>query len=142
MQFNETTLNFVMRLAEHAGIYFYSKHALGTHTIVFCDEMNPTLPGYEKIPFLTPRERTLQSEEHITEWIVEQQVRSGSFATRSYNFLQPGADLEKSETVKNKHSNDELEIYEWAGTYGDHDEGEKTASARLGICLATIRWRD
>jgi len=63
VQFNETKLNFVKRLAEEVGIYFYVKHDMGTHAIVFTDGGHMTLPQYDKIPFLTPTTRTMNIEE-------------------------------------------------------------------------------
>ena len=34
VQYQETDMNFVMRLMEHEGIYFSFEHAAGTHTLV------------------------------------------------------------------------------------------------------------
>ena len=40
VQYQETDLNFVMRLMEHEGIYFYFEHTKGRHTLVLIDDMS------------------------------------------------------------------------------------------------------
>lgn len=130
VQFNETTLNFVKRLAEQVGIYWYVRHEMGVHTVVFCDGTHPTLPDYAQIPFLTPGSRTLESEEQISEWHVENELKSGRFTTRSYNFKHPKANLHVNEVVRKDHANDSLEMYEWNGAYAERDEGAKLVTVR------------
>jgi type VI secretion system secreted protein VgrG len=130
VQFNETVLNYVKRLAELAGIYWYIRHEMGAHTIVFCDGANPTLADYSTIPFLTPGSRTLAAEEQISEWHVENELKSGRFTTRSYNFKHPKANLQVNEIVHKDHANDALEMFEWSGAYAERDEGAKLVTVR------------
>jgi type VI secretion system secreted protein VgrG len=130
VMYNETTLNFVKRLAEEAGIYFYTRHADGSHVICFTDGGHPTLPEYATIPFLTPNQRTLDAEEYISEWEVQHEVHSGRYVTSSYNFKTPDAHLDKIDLMPKEHTFDALETYEWHGGYPDHDEGAKLARVR------------
>jgi type VI secretion system secreted protein VgrG len=130
VQYQETKLHFVKRLAEQAGIYFYARHELGRHTIYFTDGQHSPLEDYATIPFLTPNQRTLEGEEYITEWQVQTQVQSGRYATRSYNFKTPNSTLDQIQDVRKGHSNDGLEMYEWGGTYADRGDGGKLAEVR------------
>jgi len=130
VQYQETKLHFIKRLAEEAGIFFYVKHELDKHTIFFTDGRHSALPDYEVIPFLTPSERSLDCEEYISEWVVHNQVRSGRFATRSYNFLTPNSTMDQIQELGKGHTNDGLEIYEWSGTYAGRDAGGKLAEVR------------
>ena len=52
MQYRETDFNFVSRLMEHEGIYYYFKHDDGQHTLVLTDSNSghSAFPGYEHDP--------------------------------------------------------------------------------------------
>jgi len=130
VMFNETVLNYVKRMAELVGIYWFIRHEMGTHTIVFTDGIHPTLDDYSTIPFLTPGSRVLESEEQISEWHVENEVKSGRFTTTSYNFKHPRANLLMDEIVRKDHANDSLEMFEWTGSYAERAEGAKLVTVR------------
>src|SRR2546423_594138 len=53
VQYRETDFNFVSRLMEQEGIYYYFKHAQGTHILVLADgnSSHPTFPGYAEVSF-------------------------------------------------------------------------------------------
>jgi type VI secretion system secreted protein VgrG len=130
VMYGETSLNFVKRLAEEVGIYFYVKHDLGSHTICFTDGGHTTLPEYSTIEFLTPGSRPMDADEYITEWEVQHDVKSGSYVTNSYNFKAPDARNLKIDADEKGHTNDSLEMYEWHGGYPDLAEGSKLARVR------------
>jgi type VI secretion system secreted protein VgrG len=130
VMFDETKLNFVKRLAEEVGIYFYTKHEKDVHTIVFTDGGHMTLPQYAKIPFLTPTTRTMDIDEQVKEWHIEHQLHSGRYVTNSYNFKTPDARLQKIDDLPKGHTHDDLEMYEWHGRYPDTGEGALLARTR------------
>ncbi len=130
VQYNETSLTFIKRLAEEAGIYWYVRHDLGSHTIVFCDGTNPATAGYEEITFVTPSARSLEADEHILEMHFQNDLKSGRYVTRSYNFKHPTANLEQIQTVPKGHDNDALEMFEWTGTYMERGEGGDLTTVR------------
>jgi len=53
VQYGESDFNFVSRLMEEEGIYYYFSHASGKHNLVLSDSVSAhdRVPGYEKIPF-------------------------------------------------------------------------------------------
>jgi type VI secretion system secreted protein VgrG len=130
VNYNETILTFIMRLAEDAGIYWWVRHALDSHTIVFCDGTHPTLPDYENIAYLTSGTRSLEAEEYITEWHIQNTVTSGRYRTRGYNFAHPSANLDRTDIDAKGHDNDSLEMYEWTSTYTERDEGGKQVTVK------------
>jgi len=130
VQYQETALNFVKRLAEEVGLYFYVRHDANSHTIVFTDGSHGTLPEYAKIPFLTPSLRTLDAEEYVKEWKTQHEVRSGRFVTTSYDFKSPGANLLRTDGAPKGHTSDSYEVFEWSGAYTDRDDGAKRARVR------------
>lgn len=131
VQYQESNLNLVKRLAEEVGIYFYTKHALGSHTIVFTDGIHSTLDEYDTIEYLTPGSRPMEADEYIKEWNVVHEVQSGAYVTDSFNFQAPNANLQRNDQKQNDHAFDSLEIYDFHGGYPEHDDGTKIAKTRL-----------
>lgn len=131
VQYQESNLNFVLRLAEEVGIYFYTKHALGQHTIVFTDGIHSTLPEYDSIEYLTPGTRPMEADEYVKEWNVIHEVQSGKYVTDSYNFQAPHANLTRNDQKQNDHAFDSLEIYDYHGGYPEHNDGTQIAKTRL-----------
>jgi type VI secretion system secreted protein VgrG len=58
VQYRETDFNFVSRLMEQEGIYYYFKHEIDKHTLVLADSVSSheAFPGYEKLPYFPPDE--------------------------------------------------------------------------------------
>ncbi len=54
VQYRETDFNFVSRLLEHEGIYYYYRHTDGHHTLVLTDSIDKheAIPGYETLQFI------------------------------------------------------------------------------------------
>ena len=91
VQYRESDLNFISRILEQAGIYYFFKHAEGKHTLVLADSANAhhTSPGYERVPYFTPSEREMRQQEHIDTWILSRQIRQGHVTLRDFNFTYP-----------------------------------------------------
>ena len=56
VQYRETDFNFVSRLMEEEGIYYYVRHTDGHNTVVLTDSTgkHTPSPGYEKMTFIAP----------------------------------------------------------------------------------------
>ncbi|MGD8592273.1 MAG: type VI secretion system tip protein TssI/VgrG, partial [Gammaproteobacteria bacterium] len=70
VQYRETDFNFVSRLMEHEGIYYYFKHQDGKHILVLSDSVSAhqTFPGYEEIPYYPPQQQGQRERDHISDW--------------------------------------------------------------------------
>lgn len=130
VQWNESAYHFVSWIAEQYGLYFYTRHSKDGHVIVFTDGLHPTLPEYDTITFLVPGSRNLKQEEYISDMEIRNEVRSGRYVTRSYDYKNPKANLERGSTIRRGHANDALEVFEWEGNYVDRDAGEKQVRVR------------
>src|ERR1043165_8450062 len=53
VQYRETDFNFISRLLEQEGVYYFFTHENGKHTIHLCDSPAAHTPfkGYEQVPF-------------------------------------------------------------------------------------------
>ena len=129
VQYRETAHDFVSRLMEQEGIYFYFKHADNNHTLVLADgySAHDTVSSYEDIPFYQPdagggaRRRDRQ---HVFDWRVTQHVQPGAFSVKDFDFEKPSADLEAKLNGPDGHAQDAHEIYDYPAEYKDAGEGE------------------
>src|SRR5689334_2280723 len=81
VQYRETYFDFLSRLMEEEGIYYFFKHEKDKHTMVLCDDKGSHKPakGFEKVPFIDPEENAHPRDEHFSEWDVEQELQSAAF---------------------------------------------------------------
>ncbi len=133
VQYQETDLNFVMRLMEHEGIYFYFEHADGVHTMMLADDMSCHSPmaGKSTIKYFGLDAAAVADEEHINSWLVREEVDSGEYFSDDYDFEHPKADLKIKRANPLGHSHDAYQQYQWPGGYVEHGDGETYAGVRL-----------
>ncbi len=133
VQYQETDLNFVMRLMEHEGIYFYFEHAQGNHTLVLVDETSchSPLPGKSTIKYYGLDAAAVVDEEHFNSWQVLEEVNSGEYISDDYDFEKPRADLKTKRKNPLGHTHDAWERYMWPGGYIKVGDGENYAGVRL-----------
>lgn len=133
----ESDFDFIWRLCEHEGIYYYFRHEAEQHVLVFADDIASShgpLPGGEEVRY-HPDERAgmtggLESSERITEWAQHESVRPGHHQRRHYDFEKPKADLTSQRQMPPGHDHDDFERYEWPGGYTELGDGETYARIR------------
>jgi len=134
VQYQETDFNFVSRMMEHEGIYYYFEHENGKHTLVLADSpgAHKPLPEYEKIPFYAPDAAVIANEEHVHRWVVTKEVDPGGYTTDDYDFRKPRAKLEQRKQHPLGHANDRYKFYDYPGGYVEPaPDGERYAKVRL-----------
>jgi type VI secretion system secreted protein VgrG len=138
VQYQETDLNFVMRLMEHEGIYFYFEHDDGVHTLVFADSISShsPLPGKSTIKYYGIDATTVADEEHFNSWSVREEVDPGKYYAIDYDFEKPKADLLVNQNKQMGHENDKWDQFEWPGGYVEHGDGENYAHVRMEMLTA------
>jgi type VI secretion system secreted protein VgrG len=133
-QYRETDFNFVSRLMEHEGIYYYFKHANGSHTLCLADavSVHPACPVTSSIPFYAPDTTySDESKDHFSQWLVTNAVDPGIFVTDEYDFKKPKADLSLNKNKTRGHGNASYEIYDFPGGYTELGDGEHYAQMRM-----------
>ena len=131
VQYNETSFDFVTRLMEKYGIYYYFTHADGEHTLVFADDPNSHTALTKAIPFVFKQTQYTTVEDHIWEWTADQRLQPGKTTFRDYNFTTPSADLTAKSTQTADHPYSSLEIYEFPGPYPAATDGQKISDVRM-----------
>jgi type VI secretion system secreted protein VgrG len=131
VQYRETAFNFVSRLMEQEGIYYYFTHEQGKHTLVLSDSYaaHEALKEYPEIPYYPPSDEA--REEHIFDWSLTKSVQPGKFVLRSFDFRKPRANLEVNSAVSRQHAHAAYEIFDYPGEYFESAEGDEYARARI-----------
>jgi type VI secretion system secreted protein VgrG len=129
VQYRETDLNFISRLLEEEGIFYFFEHSQDKHLLVFGDGTVNYKPiaGENQVP-LNPGSGMMSEEEAVLSIQVRRRIHSGKYTLRDYNFEKPAVDLTAQQTDKD-HQN--LEIYDYPGEYASSDDGRKRVQVRL-----------
>ena len=132
VQYDESDLDFVQRLLEHEGIFYFFEHGEGEHTLVLADAMSKLkpAPGYETVPYRFEGEATRRDREYVTDWVPGSSVRSGAYAHTDYDFKKPGADLMAKSAQPFSHKQASGEQYHQPGAHLDTGRGDAIALIR------------
>ena len=133
VQYRETSFNFVSRLMEEYGIFYYFDHSVqGKHTMVLADQSS-ALPACPSSPVsYDTAVGGLDDPEAASDWHVGQELRTGKYTVTDYNFTTPSTSLLSNEpTVVQLAASQGLELFDYPGLYATKDQGETVAKLRM-----------
>ncbi len=133
VQYRETDFNFVARLLEHEGIYWYVEHDESGHKVVLCDSASghDAKPGCESLPFYGSESQAAPQLEYVQGWSGAQCVRPGKVVITDYDFQKPSSALETSQMVKRDYDLSDGEIFDYPGGYIQAGDGSQYVEDRL-----------
>jgi type VI secretion system secreted protein VgrG len=127
IQFYETDMNFLSRILEREGIFYYFKHDEGAsgrfkHKMVMAD----TTAAYFKcdvdsIPYHTGP----HMQRGITRYMAELNSQTGKFRQRDYNYRQPRLNLESENSTISDWADTSSEQYVYPGGFRDRQTGAR-----------------
>lgn len=146
VQYRESHFDFVSRLMEKYGIYYFFKHTDEKHTLVLADVKSSHTPveALPKVKFAGMGDRTRDTEEYLTTWRIERRFRTGKVSVNAFDFAKPTAKLLTDKTDGGGYAHDKLEVYLYPEKYKNGDEqsvGQKFAQARLASSQSQDRRR-
>ncbi|MFJ3525604.1 type VI secretion system tip protein VgrG [Pseudomonas sp. NPDC090203] len=132
VQYRETSFNFVSRLMEQEGIYYFFRHEKDRHVMVLADAYgaHQPEPGYETVPFYPP-DGQHRERDHISDWRMAQQVQPGSLELNDYDFQRPSAHIDVRSAMPRPHAAGGYPLFDYPGTYVQSDDGEHYARTRI-----------
>ncbi len=133
VQYRETDFNFVSRLMEEEGIYYFFKYEDGKHTLMLCDSSasHQAFPGYGTMPYFPPTDGS-RDQEYIWEWNIEQEVQPGKYSVTDYHFETPDTDLSNTATTAREHATPDFEMFDYQpGRYKESGDAETLSKIRL-----------
>jgi type VI secretion system secreted protein VgrG len=131
VQYREPEMDFISRLMEEEGIFYFFEHAADGHKMVFGDSTvaHAATPNESQFAF---REKTGMVTEASQEFIYHlrdrQEIQTGAVALDDYNFQQPPQELMATSTADQYTS---LEYYDYPGRYVAKSVGDHYAQVRL-----------
>jgi type VI secretion system secreted protein VgrG len=133
VQYRETDFNFVSRLMEQEGIYYYFRHDQGRHTLVLVDSTSAHKPygDYSTIAYLSPERQQRTDQEYIDSWDLAREIQPGVYAQDDFDFERPSAELLTKKNVSRKHAVADYEVYDFPGEYLQKGDGDHYASVRM-----------
>lgn len=133
VQYRETDFNFVSRLMEESGIYYYFRHTDGHNTLVLTDSSSSHTPttGYEEIPLYLPGQLVRPEVEHISSWSFVRAIQPGVYVHTDYDLERPGVKLKTQKAHPRTYSPSDYEVYDYPGRYLQKFDGEQSAGVRI-----------
>jgi len=135
VQYRESDLDFVLRLMEQHGIYYFFEHEDGKHTLVLADgkSSHTAISECATLPFLSHGAANQEAKQHVADWSKRRHLRTGKIEFRDYNFEKPNADMTAKAEGPGGYAKSDMQIYDYPGKYKEpgQPEGEKYAKVWL-----------
>jgi type VI secretion system secreted protein VgrG len=145
VQYRETDFDFVSRLMEQEGIYYYFMHDNGKHQLVLADSpsAHAAHARFATMAFRQIGLTEVTEYDYINEWSGVSSVQSGKYLVKDYDFFRARA-VEGVAASPRSHTYGDLEIYDFPahGTdiAGDKEIQQRTA-AYAGIRMEELQSR-
>ncbi|WP_371318062.1 type VI secretion system Vgr family protein [Pseudomonas sp. PDM31] len=133
-QYREHDLDFVLRLLEREGLFFYFDHTKEEHRLIITDHSRNLEPlaGQPQIRYHSAS--VTETDDSITQWSSHRVLQSGKMAIQTFDYRQPRNPLPVSMPSLNAQGAvPAYEIYDFPGHYShpDYDVGETLVQHRL-----------
>jgi type VI secretion system secreted protein VgrG len=137
VQYRETDFNFVCRLLEEAGIYFFFTHDETKHTMVLADSYgaHQSIAGYEAVEFSGESGRRIVDQEAVYSWEAGGEIQSSGYTLNDFDFEKTAASnsggLRVKSTIAAAFSQTAFEMYDYPGGYVAAADGTALARGRM-----------
>ncbi len=129
VQYRESDFNFISRLMEEEGIFYFFEHSEETHRLVIADSVSAheEIMAPAQVLYRAPT-TLLADQEQITQFRYSESIQSGIVVLRDFNFKKPALNLESQQQADIE---TELEVYDFPGEFQEPDRGDQLAGVRL-----------
>jgi len=127
VQYRETDFNFISRLLEEEGIFYFFEHTVDKHTLVMADQPSAFVdcPSQSTAAYDTTA-GLWQDVDVVLGLRRTRQIRVGKVTENDYDFKKPRTSIDADLDSARKG-----EFYEYPGKYTQRDEGSRYARIRL-----------
>ncbi|HSW23931.1 MAG TPA: type VI secretion system tip protein TssI/VgrG, partial [Burkholderiaceae bacterium] len=133
VQYRESDFNFVARLLEDEGIYWYFDHREGEHKLMLVDapDAHKPIDGEAKLPYYDNTGQVPPDTETVSDWRFMRAVKSGKTVLSSYDFERPSTKLKVEQVLQRDYKLSDYEVFDWQGDYTQKDDGQQQVEDRL-----------
>ncbi len=134
-QYRESSFDFISRLLEAEGIFYFFKHEKGKHTLVLGDRPSVFQPSKHQ-ETIKVRHATGAGADRphdmVSKWEFHSAFRSGKYTHRDYIFTKPDNPMHSETPAKRKkEGSSKWEIYDYPGEYEENKDGDDWAKLRM-----------
>lgn len=133
VQYRESDFDFVSRLMEQEGIYYFFTHEESKHELNLADGAvaHSAAANYADIPFFPPDPGRIREQEHVYRWSASNEVQTGVYVLNDFDFERPKADLLATSKSKHKHEMSKFEVFDYPGEYSKAGDGTSYSQRRI-----------
>ncbi len=127
VQYQESTTDFIARLMEREGIYYFIEHGDPVHHLVITD--NPDSHQAVRDDYVRyHRAAGVEESDTVNDLRHQRELRTGRVVLRDYNFETPETELEAStDTVATIGNNQSYSSFEFPGGFTERSGGDRYA---------------
>ncbi|WP_299611625.1 type VI secretion system Vgr family protein [uncultured Tateyamaria sp.] len=145
VQYRESDFDFISRLMEEEGIYYFHQYDQTRETLILADDASSHEPliDHGQLNYYVRAADMFRDEDHIYEWRGSEQIRPGKVSLQSYDFEKPKTDLSSVKSLpKGRSAHNGYEIYDYPGRHVSAGTGEHQARVKVeGFAAQTHRAR-
>ncbi len=137
VQYRESDFDFVSRLMEQEGIYYFFRHEYGEgrgrHTLVLADEYSAhaRASGYETVSVQRTDRPGPGEAEGIGEWRISHEIEPDVYSLADFDFTRPKAGLLVSRRAAPEVQPATGRVYDYPGEYLTRPDGETYVRTRM-----------
>ncbi|PMC16487.1 type VI secretion system tip protein VgrG [Oligella urethralis] len=136
VQYDETDFEFISRLMEHEGLYYWFEHSQAKHRLIIADDrhQHKAVAAYDSMKFYDRRSGLDHEEGHFYQWQPRLSLSPNKYAAVDYNLNKPNVNLSvQKNSSQTHHHGVPLEIYQAIGDYAELEDGERYAAINIEI---------
>ncbi|MFC3550064.1 type VI secretion system Vgr family protein [Lysobacter cavernae] len=135
VQYREDDFNFISRLLEQEGIYYFFSHSASAHTLVLADALgaHARTRGFETLPYAPPAQQGNRLDASVSEWQLARALHTTRHQLTDYDPLRPRVSLAADEEIGDSgdlHAIGGLSAFDYPGGHLIEADGKRYAQVR------------
>jgi type VI secretion system secreted protein VgrG len=129
VQYRETDFNFLSRLMEQEGVFYFFRHSDSGHKMIVADDPAAFYGCEDKEVEYGPNPHVVS---RISAWLPRREFRPGVWTQRDYDFETPTKNLQTTKnTLLDVAAARSYELYDYPGGYSEKEHGDDLTRLRM-----------
>ncbi|MCZ6834573.1 MAG: type VI secretion system tip protein TssI/VgrG, partial [Planctomycetota bacterium] len=132
VQYRESDFNFISRLMEQEGIYYFYEQKENKHDLVLVDaSTGHNKSGAPSLIFRGLDSSRTEEEDSVRDWLVHHKLQSVEYHLTDFDFEKPTADLLSKSKITQKHEQNKAIVFDYPGKFIVTKDGENYAKINI-----------
>jgi type VI secretion system secreted protein VgrG len=129
VQYRETDFNFISRLLEEEGIFYFFKDG---EMVLMNDAAGvAAISGLSTLKYYPPENIGRRDEDHVYSWVINNKLQSAKYVLKDFNFTTPATDLKVDSELFQVKPPGGGDQYDYPGVYEETGLGKSYAKTRI-----------